>query len=331
MKADAPYELIASELIRAARGRRSQTGLSRRIGYRSNVVHRWEAGQSWPTASGFLKLCQRLRIDVRRSFTRFYLRPPSWIEGIDPTSPAAVAAFLHDLQGRTPIKTLAASAGYNRYSVSRWLKGSVEPRLPEFLCLIEASSRRLLDYVATLTDPARLPCLEQAWTELTQAREAAYDAPWSHAVLRVLELEGAHVRASDLRWVAQKLGIAESEVAGALQVLQRTGQVRAERGRLRVQRVIDVDTSREPERARRLKAVWTRVAMERLERGAPGLFGYRVFAVSRSGLRRLRELQLEYVSAMQAVVAEPQASECVGLYCAQLLDLEVGPANALAR
>jgi hypothetical protein len=33
---------------------------------------------------------------------------------------------------------------------------------------------------------------------------------------------------------------------------------------------------------------------------------------------------------MQAVLAEPQASECVGLYCAQLLDLETGSGNALA-
>jgi hypothetical protein len=99
------------------------------------------------------------------------------------------------------------------------------------------------------------------------------------------------------------------------QIAGYSGAIR--RGRLHVHRVIDVDTSQDPERARRLKAVWTRVAMERLERGEPGLFGYRLFAVSRSGLRRLRDLQLEYVRAMQAVLGEPQASECVGLYCAQ--------------
>jgi len=331
MQPTAHYELIASELIRTVRGRRSQVGLSRRIGYRSNIVHRWEAGQCWPSASGFLELCRRLRIDVGAAFTRFFRRPPGWLAGIDPSSPAAVAAFLHALNGKTPIKALAANAGYNRYSVSRWLKGSAEPRLPEFLCLIEASSRRLLDFIATLADPAQMPSVARAWAELEQAREAAYSAPWSHAVLRVLELDDAAASSRDTTWIAQKLGIARVEVEASLQMLQRTGQVRSERGRLRVHQVIDVDTSVDPERARALKQVWTRVALDRLEQGAPGLFGYRLFAVSSDGMRRMRELQLEYVRAMQAVLAEPQQNDCVGLYCAQLIDLQTGRDNAFSR
>jgi hypothetical protein len=36
---------------------------------------------------------------------------------------------------------------------------------------------------------------------------------------------------------------------------------------------------------------------------------------------RIRHLQLEYVRAMSAIIASPEPSECVGLYCAQLLDL----------
>jgi hypothetical protein len=70
-------------------------------------------------------------------------------------------------------------------------------------------------------------------------------------------------------------------------------------------------------RARR----WTRTALERLERSSPGNFGYSLFAVSRPDLQRLRDLHLEYVRAMQELIARSQPSECVGLYCSQLLDL----------
>jgi hypothetical protein len=46
-----------------------------------------------------------------------------------------------------------------------------------------------------------------------------------------------------------------------------------------------------------------------------------LFAISRNDLARLHQLHLAYVRAMQEVIASSGPSECVGLYCAQLLDL----------
>ena len=82
-----------------------------------------------------------------------------------------------------------------------------------------------------------------------------------------------------------------------------------------------VDTSRNETRSRKLKDVWLGVAGERLRRGSPGTFGYSLFAVARTDFQRLRELHLEYVRAMQSVIAGSQSPECVGLYCSQLFDL----------
>jgi hypothetical protein len=71
------------------------------------------------------------------------------------------------------------------------------------------------------------------------------------------------------------------------------------------------------------------VAIERLERHAPGHFGYSLFAISRADLRRLRELHGEYLREMQSIIARSQPNECVGLLCLQLLDLSARPDNAL--
>jgi hypothetical protein len=90
-----------------------------------------------------------------------------------------------------------------------------------------------------------------------------------------------------------------------------------------------VDTSADPPRARKLKASWARTAVDRLDAGSAGSFGYSLFAVSREELRRLRELQLQYVRAMQTVIAQSTEAECVALYCTQLLDLAADD-NALA-
>lgn len=130
MPSQDPYVELSRQLLRAVRGRRSQVDLSRRIGYRSNMVYRWEAGECAPSAASFLALCQKQRVDV----------------------PGA-------------------------------LKGQAEPRLSEFLHVLDVASQRLLDFIATLTDPARLPLVAEAWSRLNRVRDVAYDEPWSHAVL----------------------------------------------------------------------------------------------------------------------------------------------------
>ncbi|MET0794761.1 MAG: DUF4423 domain-containing protein [Polyangiaceae bacterium] len=165
------------------------------------------------------------------------------------------------------------------------------------------------------------------WQRLKTAREAAYEVPWSHAVLRALELDcPAAARTSS--WIAQRLGIDVTQVMSGLAVLQRTGQVRKVGRAWRADHVLSVDTSGDPERARQLKVAWAEVALERLRTGHRGNFGYSLFAVSRRDLRRLRDLHLEYVRAMQSLIAQSAPGECVGLYSAQLLDLATS-SNAL--
>lgn len=326
------YEQLGAELVRALRGRRSQSGLSRRAGYSSNIVHRWERQLSWPTASRFLDVCALSGIDVRRCFISFFKRTPSWLGQHPPTAADTVAAFLRDLRGRTPLVDLADTSGINRYTLSRWFKGTAQPKLPELLHIIDATSRRTLDFVATLVEPSRLPSVAAAWARVEAARAAAYDEPWSHAVLRALELpEYGASGYRDPRWLANKLGAADDEIQRALAVLERAGQVKKRRGRFAVTSVQRVDTRSDPVRARALKAAWFNVALDRCRAGAPGSYGFSLFAVSKAEMQSLRDLHLDYVRAMQAIIAQSSSGGCVGLYCAQLLDLDVSAENALAE
>jgi hypothetical protein len=316
------YETVASELVRALRGKRSCAELSRRAGYRSNIVFRWEAGQCWPTAARFLALHARLRPNAASWITRFLHKSPDWSVDIDPSSPAAVSAFLRHVRGKTPIVRLAALSSRNRYSISRWLEGSTEPKLPDFLRLVDACSRRLVDLVAALEDPTRLPSLRGRWQQQQLARKAAYDLPWSHAVLRALELaDNPRGLGAQQAFIARKLGISSDAVREALRVLEAMAQIKKLRGRFVPREVSAVDTGSDPVRAQELKVAWTKTALDRLAAEAPGHFGWSVFAVSKADLVRLTNLHLQYVRAMREVIASSTRSECVGLYAAQLLDL----------
>jgi len=323
----AAAERLSAELIRALRGRRSAAELSRRLGYGSNIVRRWEAGECFPTASAFLTAHARLRPQALGALPQFLRRTPDWLDAREPFCAPQIAAFLRDLRGKTPILVLAERTGLNRYSIGRWLKGTAQPKLPELLCLVEASTLRVLDFVATLTDPSRIAALTEPWKKLSHARQVAYEVPWSHAVLRGLELQ-EYRRAPAARGnalLAARLGIAVAEVERGLTALAQGGQIRRHRGKWQVERVLAVDTSADPLRSRALKHAWIEVAAERMGAGVPGSYGYSVFAVSRQDLRRLGELHLQYVRAMQSLIAQSTPAECVGLYCAQLIDLGVRP------
>src|SRR5688572_28055919 len=120
------YAKIASEFLRALRGRRSQAGFSRRLGYKSNVAYIWEAGRAFPTAANAFAAAQRTGIDLKGALLRFYRAPPAWLDSIDPASPRGVAALLEDLRGRTSVVDLARATGKSRFAVARWVRGEAE-------------------------------------------------------------------------------------------------------------------------------------------------------------------------------------------------------------
>ena len=128
-------------------------------------------------------------------------------------------------------------------------------------------SRRLLDFLACCTDPAALPCVARDHERLDLARRAAYEQPWSHAVLRALELAGAP--RTDQFPGSSIVSARRRKTSSPPSICSKpTGQVQR-RGRSRsLKQIISVNTSHDPERALALKVSWTETAPRAL--AAPG-------------------------------------------------------------
>lgn len=318
-----PYALIAAQLLRALRGHRSQTAASRRLGHTSNVLYTWESGRRWPTAARFFQYARRMRVDVRSAIVRFYGTEPAWIERIDPATQAGVAALLDDLRANRSVAELARAAGKTRSAVSRWLGARTEPRLPDFLQLLDVSSLRLLDFVAELVDPARIPALAERWRALEAARRLAYDAPFAHAVLRALELSAyQRLPAHKPGWIAERLGLSREAEERSLDLLRASGQIRVAGGRFVPADVMTVDTRRDPRAEQSLKRWTTEQALARISTGADGLFSANLFTVSEADLERLRELQRTFFRQLRAIVAASQPAERIVIANVQLFGLE---------
>ena len=317
------FEQLAAELLRGLRGKRSQQALCRRLGAKSNVVHQWERGHSFPTASRTLQVAARVGVNVPEAFREFYRTAPRWLDEQDPSSPAGVAAFLDDLRGSTSVVELSRYSGKSRFAVARFLSGDAEPRLPDFLRLIEASSLRLLDFIEQLVDPRLLPSAREPWERLSAARRLAYDEPWSQAVLRALELSSyAALARHEAGWIAGRIGISLEEEAQCLARLADSGQIVWRAERWQIENVMALDTRRDPDAARRLRAWWLRRGASRIEAGDRGLM-YNLLGVSSADLERLRELQKAYLTEVRAIVARSEPVEHVVLAADLLLDLRI--------
>jgi len=315
------YDQTAREVVIAIRAHRSQTALSRRLGFRSNVVYTWESGRRWPTGSQLLYACHRTGVDVHAALVAFIGRAPPWLDAEEPWSPDVVAALLRDLQGATSVTDLARRCGRARTRASRWLSGDTEPRLPDLLRLIEAASSRTVDFVAVLVDPLLVPSIAPLWRRLEARRKGAGAFPWTQAVLRALELdEYVALKSHVPGWIAERLGISLEEEEHCLFFLRDTGQITAVGGQLRSE-AFAVDTRRTPEVGRKLKAHWARVAASRVEEGASGQFSYNVFTVSRADFERIREAHLGYFHALRSIVAESEPPEVVAVANVQLFAL----------
>ena len=315
------YARLAAEFLRALRGKRSQRVACRRLGARSNVVHQWERGNSFPSASKTLWVAAKLGIDVPAALSEFYRVAPAWLASADPFTPEGIGAFLDDLRGGTSIVELARYSGKSRFAIARWLSGTSEPRLPDFLLMIERSSLRLLDFIEAFVDPRSLPSAAEPWRKLQVARRLAYDEPWSQAVLRALELQSYSAEAEHRAgWIAGQIGIEPSTEARCLKLLEDSGQISFDGSHYRQESITALDTRQDPDAARKLRVWWLRQAAARIDAGQRGMM-YNLFGVSTADLARLRDLQRAYLTELRSIVARSEPVEHVVLGADLLLDL----------
>ncbi|MGD8860548.1 MAG: DUF4423 domain-containing protein [Myxococcales bacterium] len=323
------HESLARQLIGKLRGGRSQMALSRRLRRRSNVVYTWESGRRFPTAAVFFRYARLTGVDVPRAMASFLGSLPDELVDARWDEPATTAALLRHLQEGATVAALSRKLGINRVSVGRWLKGAAEPRLPDLLRLVEATSLRLLDFVDAFAPAAELPAAREAWQVLEAQRRLAYDLPWSHAVMRVLELRAYRdLRRHSDAFIARRLAIPEEEVARCLQALSDSKLIARRAGRYRVTRMLTVDTTRNPGAGLSLKGHWARVGMERLQELEPhghDLFSYNLFNVSEADYERLRELHIAYFHELRRIIERSEPAERVALVNIQLMRLDEHP------
>src|SRR5690606_4448823 len=227
-----------------------------------------------------------------------------------------------DQRRQVPLVQIARATGKSRFALRRWFNGEAEPRLHEYLAVLDTCSRRLLDFLAAFVDPALLPAAADAHFVQALARQAAYERPWSHAVMRMLETEDYRaLPAHETGWIAKRLGISLAEEVESLELLSRSRQIEMSGALYRPRAQAAVDLRAGHDAARRLAAWWVSVDAERATQ-SQGMFAYNVCSLSLTDLDRIQALQVDYLKQVRAIVAESNPVERVALIATQVFALD---------
>lgn len=312
---------LAKELVRSLRAGRSQAALSRWLGFKTNVVYTWESGRSEPSVQQLFQLAAKTGIHPKQALQRFYRSVPPWLATASALGRAEVAALLEQERGGVPVSQIARETGVSRHSLARYLRAEADMRLTDFLRVIDYCSRRLLDFIALWVDVGRLPCAASAWHKQELARHAAYERPWSHAVLRYLELATVGPKAHRPAAIASCLGIEATEVERCLLLLEQSGQIRRKGTRWVTDHAESIELSSDRQAARKLAAWWVSVAAERAQQQG-GMFAYNLCSVAAEDLQRIAQLQRDCLRQIRAIVAESKPAQRVALICVQVFGLD---------
>ena len=310
-------EDVASQFLRALRGRRSQVAFSRRLKYRSNVAADWEQGRRYPTAGEVVRACVVVGVDVEVAISRFQPAAAAAFSADD----AGAAAWLEALRGQSSIQDISARTGISRHALGRWFSGRTRPRLPDFLRLVDALTGRVQDLVAELVDIEQVPALAERCRRAAASRRVGIEEPWTLPILLALETAGyAALAVHDPSWLARLLGLPVDTVDGCLDLLEDAGVIARTGRHYTVGGALTIDTRTHPQAGRVLKKHWLAVGMERVD--APrsdDILGYNLFALSREDLARVASLQRRFYREVRSIVAASEPSEVLALMNTQLV------------
>ncbi len=265
-----------------------------------------------PTARSTLLACARLGVNVEQAFEHFQ---PACASALGRAPYFDLARWLSELSGSLAASELAARCTLSRHSVGRHLRGNTQPKLDDFLELVEAISGRVSDLVQELVPIDDVPELLGAARQRAAAKRLAFEQPWSAAVMRVLETSAYRaLKQHEPGYLAARLGFdAECERA-VLAALEGAGVAQVRDGLYEVGEPLTVDTQASADDVRTLRAHWAAVGLERAAAPkADDWLGFNVISTSSDDLERVRDVLRRAFREIRAIAASSQPSESVAL------------------
>ncbi len=313
------WETVAQELVKALRGRSTQGALSRRLGFKTNVVYRWEAGLRAATADDLLALI-RLRIDQSE------LRLWSFALGSNgarlDTQPFEWTTWLSTIRGDQSVVDIAETLGISPQAVRRIFRGDSTPSLSRLLHLIQCLSNRIINFIELLTDPSLLKSLKGVRTLVEAQMAITFEHVHAESIIACLETRGyAELHHHSNEWIADRLTLPIDVVEQTIQALVAARGIQSRMGKFKTQdyRMANTQTRSKAD-AKRLARHWTHVSMAVAEERTRS--GYLVFSADQEAIDEIGRIMTEAMHQVIARVAKTKTVDRVSVLTVNMSQLD---------
>ena len=313
------WDAVARELVKALRGRSTQGALSRRLGFKTNVVYRWEAGLRAATADDLLALI-RLRIDQSE------LKLWSFALGSNgtrlDTPPFEWAVWLKTLRGDQSVRDIAESLGISQQAVRRIFRGDSTPSLSRLLNLIQCLSNRIINFIELLTDSSLLKSLKGMRTLVEAQMAITFKHIHAESIIACLETRGyAELPNHSNEWIAKRLALPVEVVEETVEALVAGRGIKSRKGKYRTQDHRMANTQiRSKSDAKRLARHWTNVSMALAEERTRS--GYLVFSADQEAIDEIGRIMTEAMHQVIARVAKAKSVDRVSVLTVNMSQLD---------
>jgi transcriptional regulator with XRE-family HTH domain len=210
------FSRVSGEFLRALRGAQSQSTMSRRLGFASNVFYQWESGRRVPSLTDAMRAAAL----VKRSEAGRRLAEKL-------QTPEGLCEMITEMTIGQSLLQLAEPLDVSRSALSRWRSGSSIPTFPKFLQLLDLCTGRMLEFLNMFVDPFELESVSEEWHAVSRFRALANLMPICIPTLCALDLDDYKaLEAHDHRWLAARLGVSDEEMRFALDRIVEVGAIR---------------------------------------------------------------------------------------------------------
>lgn len=306
-----PYDAWARAFVRSLRGRRSARAFSAALGFRSDVVSRWESGARELTAADALRAMEAAGLGLRSGLLRFDEPLGAVVWAHSESLDERVSFLLRTLCESTETAALTRALGVSARTVERLLSGELRPRFASLLLVIDLTTSRAIDFVVALLGDR----LSDELLVLTERRRAqvhvGIEYPLASAVLALLTSEPyRRARGDTVPWLSARLRRPATEVQQLLRELVARGLVAQEGERHTTNAIARVDI-RVADPTRIASRFWAQEIARRVDDAPAPRTGFLVLGTSQANAQRVYQIVRQAYQDVANVLNDDVPSERV--------------------
>lgn len=305
---------IRCELLREMRGSLTQTKLVRKLGYSAQAYSQWELGKAQIKWTEFCQIAKVQNLALSQVLTVHVPYPYAVDDCV---------RLIRTLQGMRDQREFAKQAGVSTSTMSRWLKGSLEPTLEQMLRLIETCGTSLPLMLRDLMGGKDLISIRVHADAESAERQVHYDHHVAGAVILILRTPTYQkLQRHRVGYISTKLKISLKEERDILAALVQAGAIQMQNGIYTPTRDhLAISGHRQKELD--VRKYWIHRMQNYHETSkSPSAWPYLIFSATPETLHILRDRLVALYHEINELTLKEPDGDCIGMFQALLFEVD---------